>query len=146
MLLDPTVDLSFVELHVVLEDLLRHRKGSVFVEIEVTRCIAAGVLGLEGVGLDKVVHQSVVSHFGEPLWNFSLVTTLGTGIMEVWVEVLELVHVEFSVGIELHKSPVVVEVTAEGGVWVGVPWNWTSDVWLRILVQLSQSPIVMKMA
>lgn len=66
--------------------------------------------------------------------------------MEVWVEVLELVHVEFSVSIELSQSPVVMEVAGECGIRMGVSGDWATDVRLWVLFSLSQSPVVMEVA
>ena len=46
----------------------------------------------------------------------------------------------------LSKSPIIVNVARESGIWVSVHRHWASNIWLWVLLKLSKSPIVVDMA
>ena len=54
----------------------------------------------------------------------------------VWLRIL----------LKLCQGPIVVEVGAEGAVWMRISGHWSSDIRLWVLVQLRQSPVIMQMA
>lgn len=142
-----------IELEMGLDDFHGGIVSCVLVEEEVARWGTILVLHLKSVVLDEGSHEGVVSLLGESGWNRSLVSALGTHTVEVWKVVLELEGlnhnirsvIELIVSLsELEKSPVIMEMAGEGAIWVSISWNWSTDVWLWVLLKLGQSPVIVQ--
>jgi len=85
------------------------------------------ILHLQSVILVQGVHESVISLISKSSGNYSTISSFGFSTLELGGESWDL-------GVKLSKSPVIVKMTREIGVRVGILWHWASNVWLWIFI------------
>ena len=140
--------LIIVILEMSMNDLVGNLSGGVFIEEEVTGWSSGIVLHFEGVVLDQRVHKSIVSLLSVLLWNFSIVSLVGIGTIEVWNVVLEFLKLDVLLALWLLGFFLIIVVLLLFLVVIAL------DLFVVVLVivvlffvlGLEESPVVVEMA